>query len=243
LAPLACLLERESPRGAAILSAERVRLFEWELGRLDELHSWELSVFSGDWRERKAARTADPARTQGVSASGRDQFDERLEENRARFLGECGRLAAQEAHSRGWDQLVLFGAPEHRRELRQGIASSRLTVEDGDGADLISEPTGILEGPVADAIGRLIAARERQLAGDAIEEARGGTRGTAGVQETEAALAEGRVERLVRDAGSAPEFESLVRDALGSGAAVTGVSGEAAQALSEVGGVAALLRY
>jgi hypothetical protein len=243
VAPLACLLEQGSPRGVAILSAERVRLFKWELGRLDELHSWELSVFSDDWRERKAPRARDPARTHGVSASGRDQYDERLEENRARFLGECGHLAAQEADKRGWEQLVLFGTPEHRRELSQGIASSRLAVEEGDGADLISEPTGNLEDPVAEAIDRLTATRERRLAGAAIEEARGGTRGTAGVQETEAALAEGRVERLILDAALAPDFEALVRDALGSGAAITGVSGEAAQALSEVGGVAALLRY
>ncbi|HEX6229886.1 MAG TPA: VLRF1 family aeRF1-type release factor [Solirubrobacterales bacterium] len=243
IAPLIHLLERGSPRGVALLSAERVRLLDWAPGRIEELHSWELSVFSGDWRERKSQRVADPARAQGVSASGRDQFDERLEESRHHFLGECGRLTAQIAPRRGWTKLVLFGTGEHRNEFESGIPSGELTVQTGDGADLISEPAGRLEGPIAEAAERLDAAGEIELVERAIREAQGGRRGTAGVQETEAALGEGRVESLVFDAARAAEFEQMVRRALESGAALAAVSGEGAERLASVGGVAAMLRY
>lgn len=242
VAPLVCLLERGTRRGVALLSAERVRLLEWDPGHTEELHSWELSVFSEDWRERKAQRVPDPARGQAISASGRDQFDERLAENRHRFLGECGRLAAQAAAERGWRQLLLFGAAEYRRELRQGLPAPELAVEGSD-ADLISEPPGRLEEPIARAVGDLEAERDRELATRALDEARGGSRGTAGPQETEAALAEARVECLVLDIARSAASETLVRRALDSGAGIAAIGGRAAELLEPVDGVAALLRY
>jgi hypothetical protein len=242
VAPLVCLLERGLPRGVVLLSAERVRLLEWAPGHLEELHNWELSVFSGDWRERKAQRVADPARGQAVSASGRDQFDERLAENRHRFLGECGRLAAQLAREREWRRLLLFGAAEHRRELCQGLPVPGLAVEAGD-ADLISEPPGRLEEPIAAAVERLDAERDRELVERILDRAGSGARGTTGPRQTEAALAEARVECLVLDAARAAAAESLVRGALSSGAGVAAVGGEAAELLAPAEGVAAQLRY
>jgi hypothetical protein len=242
VAPLVCLLDRGLPRGVVLLSAERVRLLEWAPGHLEELHSWELSVFSQDWRERKAQRVADPARGQGVSASGHDQFDERLAENRHRFLGECGRLAAQLASGRGWDKLLLFGTAEYRRELCHGLPSPGLAIEAGD-ADLISEPPGRLEEPIVEAVERLDAERDRALVERLLDEARGGTRGAAGLRETEAALAEARVDCLVLDAARAATSELLVRRALESAAGLATVDGQAAELLAPVDGVAAQLRY
>lgn len=242
VAPLVPLLGRGVPRGAALLSAERVRLLEWTPGRLEELHSWELSLLSEDWRERKAQRVADPARGQAVSSSGRDQFGERLAENRHRFLGECGRLAARAAAERGWPQLLLLGAAEHGREFCQGLPEPSLAAQGGD-ADLISEPVRRVEEQIAAAAARLDAERDRELAARALDEARGGSRGTAGTQETEAALREARVECLVLAAGPSVSSESLVRAAFGSGADVAAVAGEAAEMLGPVEGVAAILRY
>lgn len=243
VAPLVCLLKRGATRGVVLLSSERVRVLEWSPGRLEELESLELSIFSGDWRERKAQRTANPARAQGVSASGRDQFDERLEENRNRFLGECGRLVSRRAGERDWSSLVLFGTADHAREFRHGLAVQGLAIERAGGADLISEPAGRLEAPIADALARIDSAQESDLVERALEAARGGMRGTVGTQETEAALAEARVEMLVLDAGRAARSEAMVRAALENGAEVSGVSGDAAERLASVDGVAALLRY
>lgn len=242
VAPFVCLLKRTAPRGVALLSAERVRLLEWVAGHLEELRSWELSVFSRDWRERKAPRVADPARGQAVSTSGHDQFDERLDENRHRFLGECGGLAAQLLAERGWAHMVLLGAAEHRQGLMGGLPAAGLAAEGGD-ADLISEPVARLLAPVSDAVDGLDADSDRELVGRVLDQVRGGVRGTAGPQETEAALAEGRVEQLILDTSRAAGAEALVRRALETGADVTAVSGSAAELLNSVEGTASLLRY
>ena len=77
----------------------------------------------------------------------------------------------------------------------------------------------------------------------ALEEAKGGSRGAAGLQETKEALAEGRVDHLVFDASFGEEAESLIRAALAGGARVTVVRDELAEPLAEAEGVAAILRY
>jgi peptide subunit release factor 1 (eRF1) len=96
---------------------------------------------------------------------------------------------------------------------------------------------------VAEAALDLDAARDRELVERALDSARGGMRGTAGIQATEAALAEARVDTLVLDAGLAASFEQLVRRALDGGARVAAVTGRAAELLASVEGSAALLRY
>jgi hypothetical protein len=246
VAPLVCVAERSGARGVAIVSAERVRLLEWRSGRLELLEAWELSVFSRDWRERKAQRVADPARAQGVSASGRDQYDERLAENRQHFLGECRRLALGVATRRGWSELLAFGAGQHVEVFAEGGESSSTPIAIASDADLISTPSGELERHVGKAVEAADRQREHDLVHRALEEARGGRRGTAGPQETLVALDEGRVEHLIVDADLAirsSSIERYVRRALASAADISTVSGEAAELLSEVEGVAALLRY
>jgi hypothetical protein len=264
LAPLVALAGRAAPRGAVILSAERVRLFERTPRRLEELHDWELSIFSGDWRERKAPAEA-PEHSRGISASGHDQFAERLEHNRRRFLHECGGLVRAAARERGWSEVIAFGTPPEVEHFGDGIpASEAPSLVAGPAVDLVSEPTTVVREQVERAFADLDAERDRRLVERALEESRPGGRGTAGIEETAAALGMARVERLVLAGGLAPldppcedgwpdpsggeddqgtGSESLVRRALGSGAAVTVVDDGAAELLEPFDGVAALLRY
>ena len=264
VSPLLYLSEHGCPRGVALVSAERVRLFEWAPGRLEEIDSMELSVYSRDWRERKAQRMADPARGHAVSASGHDRFDERLADSRERFLVECGRLSAGYAEDRHWQQVDVFGATDLVRGFRQGAAAvSGPPVEVGGDVDLISvEDDGQLEERIAEGARRLALERDKALIEHALEEARGGRRGATGPQETLAALDEGRVSHLIVDAAhtaaacsrpviaadTAPsngvvQLEPLTGRALTSSAKISTVVDGAAEMLSEVDGVAALLRY
>jgi len=77
----------------------------------------------------------------------------------------------------------------------------------------------------------------------ALGEVKGGSRGSAGIQETKEALAEGRVDHLVVDGGLDGDVESLLRSAFAGGAEVTIVRHELAAPLAEAEGVAAILRY
>ena len=242
VAPLLDLSGRGVARGVALLSSERVRLLRCTEGALEELEDWELRINSLDWRERKSQSTNNPARAQGVSSSGHDQFDERLAHNRHRFLGECGGLAARVLEKNGLEELVVFGPAKDAEHFESGFGSTG-KLEPGGDADLISVPTGKLTETVAEVVRRLELDGQSAVVERALGGAKGGSRGAAGPQETQAALAEGRVDHLVFDAAIGADAESMIRAALSSSARVTVVRDEVAAPLAEAEGVAAILRY
>lgn len=243
VAPLLALCCRGAARGVALISSERVRLLRCAEGALDELEDWELSLTSLDWRERKAQSSNDPARAQGVSSSGHDQYDERLEHNRQRFLSECGSHAARALETDGLEQVVVFGPVKDIEAFNGGFGSAKAKPALGGEMDLISTPKGKLSEVVSAAIERLDSDRDRALVERAMGEAKGGSRGAAGIQETKEALVEGRVDHLVFDAAIDADAESLIRAAMAGSAQVTIVRDELAEPLAEAEGVAAILRY
>jgi Bacterial archaeo-eukaryotic release factor family 5 len=244
VAPLLELCGHGTPRAVALLSSERVRLLRCVEGALDELEDWELSITSLDWRERKSQSTNDPARAQGVSSSGRDQFEERLEHNRQRFLVECGALAARSLEDNALEEAIAFGSPQDVESFNAGFGSAQGKLTLGGDVDLISTPRGKVGEIVADVVARLEEERGRAVVERALGEAKGGSRGAAGRQETQGALTEGRVDHLVFDAAiPSAEAESLIRGALAGSARVTVVRDEVAVPLAEAEGVAAILRY
>jgi hypothetical protein len=248
LTPLLKLLDEGAALGVVAVSAERVHLYEWKLGALELIHDWEAEMFMLDWRERKAKKPGNLARTQGASASGRDQFDQRLEHNRARFLEETGRLVADEARDRDWPRLIAFGNREHFRELAEGVPNgteAELAVE----ANVISEPRGKVLDRVNAAVGAASRHRELELIERVVEGARTpGGHGALGLIDVQQCLNEGRVEHLIFDADTqdrelADVEDEVVERALRTSAKVTPVEDAAAERLREHGGVAAVLRY
>jgi hypothetical protein len=242
VAPLIALCCRGDDRGVALLSSERVRLLRCAEGALEELQDWELSITSLDWRERKSHSANNPARAQGVSSSGHDQYGERLEHNRQRFLAECGGLTARALEQNGLDQVVVFGPTRDVECFDSGFGSARANLVLGGDVDLISVPRGKLGEVVADAVERIDDERDAVVVERVMEEAKGGSRGSAGIQETREALLEGRVDHLVFDAAIG-DAEQLIRAALAGGAEVTIVRADLAAPLAEAEGVAAILRY
>jgi hypothetical protein len=239
LAPLVDLACRGEQRGIAIVSLERVRLLLFAEGELSEIEDWELEVTSLDWRERKV-------RTDGgghAGPSGKDEYGDRLDHNRHKFLGEAGALVGRELEARGVGRALAFGQAVDLENFEAGLNAPKVKLAVGGEADLISTPTGKLHETVAAAVENADAEREVRLVTAALEEARGGSRGATGRQEVGGAVAEGRVERLVLDAGLGAEAESLVRGALAGGAKITVVHAAAAEALGGAEGVAAILRY
>jgi hypothetical protein len=249
LTPLLEMLDEGAPIGVLAVSAERVRLYEWALGSLSDVQDWEAVLFMPDWRERKSQSSPDPARVQGTSSSGHDQFDQRLEANRGRFLEQVGGLVAQEADARKWRRVTAFGDPNQVDQLRSGI-QDRVPVELADDVDVISQSDhGQLLERVETAVDRDNRQRETELVRAAIDAANTPNgRGATGLNEIEQSLTQGRVRHLIFDAES-PEpdvlelEDDLVEAALRTRADVTPVEGEAAEMLREHGGVAALLRY
>ena len=203
LTPLLELLDEGAAVGVVAVSAERIHLYEWKLGSLELVHDWEAEMYSLDWRERKAGKPSDVARTQGAASSGRDQYDQRLEHNRARFLKEAGRLTADEARSRSWRRVIGFGDPEHLREFDEG-AEKGTEVELAEAVDVISEDRGKLLERVNAAVADGNRRRESALIERAVEGARTpGGHGALGLIDVQRSLNEGRVEHLLFDADTA----------------------------------------
>jgi hypothetical protein len=240
LAPLVDLACRGEGRGIAIVSLERVRLLLFAEGELSEIADWELEVTSLDWRERKVRSDGGGGH---AGPSGKDEYGDRLDHNRHKFLGEAGGLVGRTLEERGIGRALAFGPAVDLESFESGLNAPKVKLTAAGDADLISTPTGKLHETVAAAAESADAERESKLVAATLEEARGGSRGATGRQEIGEAVAEGRVERLVLDAGLGADAEQLVRGALAVSAKITVVHAAAAEALAEAEGVAALLRY
>ena len=241
--PLVALLDEGAPVGVAVVSAERVRLFHSFLGRLEQLHDWELELLSLDWRERKAPVSRDPGAGQMVSSAGRDQYEQRLESNRERFAHQTGGLARESARKYDWPQVLSFGDERYVRKFEEGLAGD-CELRQIESADLIGLPTDKISDRVGARRPALNRSRERELIERVKDAAFGEARSALGKQETLQALEEGRVEHLLFDAeGEQGDIEQMIELAVTTGAAITPVEEESAAELSDQGGVAALLRY
>jgi release factor family 5 len=264
LRPLVELFAEGPHVGVVLASAERVRLLEWSLGALRELRDWEITLWSLDWRERKAQRPR-PGQREMTSASGRDQFNQRLEANRQRFLRETGERVRAELGRHGWQFVIVFGPKAHTAQLTDPLRSANNGLH-VSGHDLISMGAGEIAARVESEVREANRVRERALIQE-VEEAIGTSAGVAlGPHEALDALGEGRVRHLIFDADreyaevgrpletqvadaggggedSVPVAERMVELALATGAEITPVTGDPASELSEHDGVAALLRY
>jgi hypothetical protein len=249
LTPLLELLDEGAAVGVMAVSAERARLYEWSLGRLNLLEDWEAVLFMPDWRERKAQSTPDPARIHGASSSGHDQFDQRLDANRERFLEQVGGLVGEQADNRSWRQVFAFGEADQVAHVRHGTRK-RVDVELADEVNVISDSDhGRLLERVDRAVREAHRRRELDLVRGALDAAQTPAgRGAIGLDDIERSLTQGRVRHLLVDAESpdgvlSAAEDDLVEAALRTSADVTPLEGDAAELLREHGGVAALLRY
>jgi peptide subunit release factor 1 (eRF1) len=263
LRPLIELADIGARIGVAAVSGDQVRLWEWELGVLSDLDDWEI-LTTGDWKERKAQRPSDPARVQGGKASGREQHDQRLEAHRERFLKDAGGRTSVQAAQRRWRDLLVFGENEHVRRFAHALDAHE--PRHVYGKNVVSEPSSRIAERVGEVLPELNRERELKLVETVKDSAYSGrARGSLGPQETLEALREGRVEHLLFDADrdyrghgieqglsyegpplgndGLPVAELMIEQALETGARVTPLVGDAAAALEEHAGVAALLRY
>lgn len=262
LRPLIEMLDDGAAMGVVAVGGDQARLWEWELGRLSELVEMELEP-TGDWRERKAPRPSQPSRVSGPGSSGRDQHDQRLEAHRERFLKQVAGRVVGEASDRGWVDLLVFGEVEHVSRFVDDLGphSHRHVFK----KNVVAEPSSRIAERIEELLPGLQREREMGLVETVKESAYSGKeRASLGPQETLEALAEGRVAHLLFDAerdysghpiaeglayegppldDGLPVTELLIERALETGARISAVEGDAASALDEHDGVAALLRY
>jgi hypothetical protein len=263
LQPLIEILDEERCRGIVTITGERARVLEWNEGAIAELADEEI-LMTGDWRETKGPRQRDIPRGQTVTSSGRDQYDQRVEDHRHRFVEEIAEQIGKLEQQRSWPEILLFGETKYLSELRRRLPEERIS--HSEDKNLINASDAEIAERLRELNEPLNRRREIALLEQAEGHAQAGGRGSLGLIETAQALAEGRVQHLLLDSVALdgpppPELvqalsvdgqngvlatrtgEVLIERALLTGAAITPVEGEAAERLQRHGGAAALLRY
>jgi hypothetical protein len=247
LTPLLALIDDGWPVGVVVSSLERIRVLEWTMGRIEELAGWELEITSLDWRERKAPQRNAQAGT-GASSAGHDQYRQRLEHNRERFLKQAGELIASRYSDRPWRRIVLIGDGDRPRLVAAGMGQKAAMVHEVP-HDLIGAPTHAILERLDEEVEHLNRQRE-ELIVSRIEEAVGTERGAFGPDEVLRALEEGRVSEVIFDAehdfesdDGVPFTERVIALSAATSAQAIPAEGLAAAALEQRDGIAALLRY
>jgi Bacterial archaeo-eukaryotic release factor family 10 len=252
------IADRGARTGVILVSGDAVRLLEVEQGEPGEPADSTFELELGDWRPYGGSAGGSPARGTHVTAH-EERFEARVDAQREQLFETAAAAIGHRLGTLGWERIVL---------CRERAVGSRFSaaLPDAARALIVDEVDRNLlhEAPheVAAALEPVIeAAWLRRAAGfveSAHERAQAGGDATLGVDQTLAALAEGRVAQLVLDPahpfeteripaaiGGPPELlaERAVEAAIATAAGVTSLAGDVAPRLRAAGGMAALLRY
>jgi hypothetical protein len=123
----------DSAAGVLLVSADRVRISEWQPRRVEEIEVLELAPTEAEEHELVGPSYSHPRgsgekATAARASAQRDLWERRLEERRERFARSAASEAARIARRRGWDVVLVLGDPRRTRvaadELqRQGVTA------------------------------------------------------------------------------------------------------------------------
>lgn len=269
--PLVAAHDEGRAAGILVVSRAGARLLRWAVGEVTELETYTFEP-SGDLSRQKSGPTPAQPQHPGHGTAHKERFEERVDEQRHRFLRQVADEALQRIKEHGWDRLVLSAPPKMRDEMGDLLAQDgfRLLVaeqawEEASPSEMADQAWPLLRSVHLD--------RERELVTHAVERALGGNAGALGLRNVCTALNEGRVSRLLyredlevegvvsqegtlhpRVEGPAAEadlefhreplfVERMVERAVATDADVTPVASEVAGDLEEHDGAAALLRW
>ncbi|MGI8726269.1 MAG: VLRF1 family aeRF1-type release factor [Solirubrobacterales bacterium] len=257
---LAELLDDHRHIGVVCFSGEEARLLNWKRARLEQVEHLEI-LTTGDWRDTRGQRNYDPASAQTISSSGRDQYDQRVEAHRERFIKGLADKTVEACSEHGWSELMIFGDDHYLKDFSERLPE-HLDQVHCEAKNLVPEPDHAIAERIDELVPEINRKRERALIEQAENAARSGGRGSLGLQETAQALGEGRVEHLLiesdrnfdveavasvlayeRQLPTVSPGELFIERAVTTGASVTPVEGDAADQLAQHEGIAALLRY
>lgn len=269
--PLVAAHDEGRPAGIIVVHRNGVRILEWSVGEAEELATRDFEVGDAQLADIKSGPSGNNPQRAQQGLINRESFEDRIDENRHRFLKEAAGELVQLASDRGWDRVVVAGAPKVRQQLH-----AELPDRDNGFERLLADQSWetATEHTIAEQAWPLLRSVHRQREVDLVEQVKSrtlsGGSGALGLADTLAAVNQGRVAHLVFDADlevdgyrSAedtlhadpadaegfdvePErllIERAVEKVIEMGGAVTPVDEQAAGLLGEHGSIGALLRW
>lgn len=246
VAPYVRALKEHRPVIAAIVSTRQGRLYRYERGRLVHLASVPVQVQARSRATRPGAAAHHAHGPGARGQTGADAARRVLDEELARMVRAVAERIVREAGGDGW--IVIGGAPKASALAARALPpqlASRVAVSS-------ALPVRASVSAIRDEAAHQASALRRARALAWIEKVGEGwgadERGIMGLDATLRALGERSVEELLVSTHFIVEHpddaERAVRAALGQGAVIEVVSGEAAERLDEqASGIAAKLRF
>lgn len=271
--PLVAAHDEGRAAGILVVSRSGGSLYEWSTGECEELQSWDFELTDAQLADVKSGPSADNPRQQQKGMVNRERFEDRIDENRSRFLRDVLGDVATTLKDRSWDRLVVAGSPKVRDETIEAVPKEnglRVLRADNDWEGLGPSELSDRAWPVLRSVHR---EREVELVDTAIDRALAGGAGALGMRQVCNALNQGQISHLLfrseleaegysteegtlhadvsgpaAQAGfeMRPErlfVERLVEKVIETSGSVTPVDEEAADRLDEHDGIAALLRW
>ena len=271
--PLVAAHDEGRSAGVLVVSRQGARLLEWAVGQAEELETWQFEIGDAQVADIKSGPSFDNPQNQQRGMVNRERFEDRIDENRARFLRDVLTDVGTTIKDRGWDRLVVSGSPKIRDASIEALPAHnglRVLRADNDWEGLTPSEISDRAWPVLRSVHR---EREIELVEIAKDRALSGGAGALGMKKVCEALNQGQVSHLLFQSdleasgystdegtlhaevsGSAAQagfemheeplfVERLVEKVLEMGGQVTPVDDEAADLLDDHDGIAAHLRW
>lgn len=260
VSPLADVTQRGRPAGLVLVSAEVVRLLQWQDGRVTEPAQSLYQIELGQWRDYDAYVGYPGRSPAGLHVA---EFDQRVREWRQRFLRTTAEAVGAQIAGLGWHRILVVGEPRvtgpFLQELPEPVSAQVAATVD---ANLIWEDHTAVAERLDDALREAGLREARALADEAVQRAFAGGGAAIGWPEVADSLIQHRVRHLIVGADAAPDpavlgpyaqaalgwpsaqmlVERAVEQAVISGAEVTVLPADTPE-LVRAGGAAAILRY
>jgi hypothetical protein len=198
--PLVAALDEGRAAGILVLSRSAVRLLRWVVGEVEELDSDEFKVGDAQLADIKSGPTHATPSNPNQGLVNKERFEDRIDENRNRFLRSVADDVLAQVKEHGWDRVILSGDVKLREFvgdlLEHGQQGLRLVHADQDWEH--DSPATIAQNawPLLRSVHEQ---REQDLVDTAVERTLAGGAATAGLREVCDALNQGRVAHLLFD--------------------------------------------
>lgn len=197
--PLLCAWANGSPAGIAVATGDGIRIIHFAFGIAEDIAHLRYVDPSGDWTELKGPANSQPGFAQ-QSAPQHDLFEARRAKDLKRYLASGHETLRRHADEGGWEYLVIAGEPQLREAMIEHLGSEfRPTiVASGSVVGMLHPPAAKVAELVQPELMR--ARRDRDI--DVLRRLTETKKSAHGVDQTLAAVQEGRAETVVMDAGA-----------------------------------------
>ncbi|MFA9431637.1 VLRF1 family aeRF1-type release factor [Egicoccus sp. AB-alg2] len=199
LRPLVAAVDEGRPAGILVLSRSGSRLLHWKVGEAEELTSDTFELTDAQLADRKSGPSPAAPQIQGHGVDHKEMFENRVDENRNRWLRSLVDEVVGTAKEHGWDRLVVAGSAQVREYATNLIGESDgLRVIQAD-SDWEHQSPAAISASVWPILRSVHEEREHELVDLVMDRALSNNAGALGLLDVCDALNQGRVAHLLFD--------------------------------------------